>query len=64
MIRQLIYAHPTAHVWLGGDFNLQGVSWDTMCALPPGVRDPALYNAAVQLVLDTALTHVVTEPTR
>ena len=61
--RQIITSHPSAHVWIGGDFNLPDVLWDTN-TVPPGATDSAICHAAVQLALDSGLTQVVDRPTR
>ena len=56
-------SNPSAHVWIGGDFNLPDVLWDTN-TVPTGATDSAICHSAVQLALDTTLTQVVDRPTR
>jgi len=61
--RRIMNSHPSAHVWIGGDFNLPDVSWKTN-TVPPGATYSAISKTAVQWAQDTALTQVVDRPTR
>ena len=53
----------TPHIWLGGDFNLPSIDWETESTMPGG-KDPAKSNRLLEIAADNNLTQVQMKPTR
>ena len=51
------------HIWLGGDFNLPDIDWDTLSP-KPGATAPGLSKIHLEISNDFGLKQIVREPTR
>ena len=52
-----------SHIWLGGDFNLPGIDWESEC-VKPYASHPSESQQLLTIAKDCFLDQMVTEPTR
>ena len=58
-----IPTHNGAHLWIGGDFNLADIDWETEC-IKPYPTNGTQCEQLLTIAKDTFLEQVVKEPTR